>query len=281
MRLPSEVVDPGADTMATMSDFAFDLAMASRPVSGDRRAVTITHDWDTPNKTPNGGYVLAVMLEAARHSSPHSGILNASVNYLRPATVGENVVRTELVRTGRRTATVRASLAHDGDVSTIVTATFVDRDAAIGGYTHTAPPMPTLPPPEKCVDAFAPLAKRMIPIADHFEYRHAEVPGWTQGRPSGQLEAVYWTRFTDGRDPDELSLATIADAYPPLTAEIGHLASATIQLTVSVFRRPVSGWLLAQVRTRHVIDSFHDEDVELWDSSGHLVAQSRQLALLS
>jgi hypothetical protein len=34
------------------------------------------------------------------------------------------------------------------------------------------------------------------------------------------------------------------------------------------------------VSTRDVIDGYHEEDFEVWDSRGALVAQSRQLALL-
>ena len=48
-----------------------------------------------------------------------------------------------------------------------------------------------------------------------------------------------------------------------------------------VRRRPSTGWVLAHVRTQHVIDGYHEEDVELWDEDGNLIAQSRQLALLS
>ncbi|MEH3033885.1 MAG: hypothetical protein PGN07_07550 [Aeromicrobium erythreum] len=35
------------------------------------------------------------------------------------------------------------------------------------------------------------------------------------------------------------------------------------------------------VVTRHVVAGYHDEDVELWDDQGRLVAQGRQLAILS
>ena len=41
------------------------------------------------------------------------------------------------------------------------------------------------------------------------------------------------------------------------------------------------GWLACRVATHYVIDGLHEEDFEIWDSTGQLVAQSRQLAMLS
>jgi hypothetical protein len=49
---------------------------------------------------------------------------------------------------------------------------------------------------------------------------------------------------------------------------------------VHVRARPAPGWLACRVLTRHVIGGYHEEDFEVWDSRGTLVAQSRQLALL-
>jgi len=44
--------------------------------------------------------------------------------------------------------------------------------------------------------------------------------------------------------------------------------------------RPASGWLACRTWTRYVGGGYHEEDFEVWDSAGMLVAQSRQLALL-
>ncbi|WP_406230008.1 hypothetical protein [Nocardia sp. NBC_01009] len=44
--------------------------------------------------------------------------------------------------------------------------------------------------------------------------------------------------------------------------------------------RPAPGWLACRVHTNYLIDGFHEEDFEIWDSTGSLVAQSRQLALI-
>jgi len=49
---------------------------------------------------------------------------------------------------------------------------------------------------------------------------------------------------------------------------------------VHLRRRPAPGWLLAQFWSQDFSDGRIIEDGALWDSSGHLVLQSRQLALV-
>ena len=56
--------------------------------------------------------------------------------------------------------------------------------------------------------------------------------------------------------------------------------SATIELTVHLRAKPAAGWLACRTYTRHLIGDHHEEDFEIWDSTGALVAQSRQFALL-
>ena len=52
-------------------------------------------------------------------------------------------------------------------------------------------------------------------------------------------------------------------------------------MTVHFRARPAPGWLRFRFSTRFAFGGHLDEDGELWDSSGQLVAQSRQLAVLS
>ena len=44
--------------------------------------------------------------------------------------------------------------------------------------------------------------------------------------------------------------------------------------------RPAPGWLAGRSTMRFVVGGFHEEDFEIWDSTGVLGAQSHQLALL-
>ena len=56
--------------------------------------------------------------------------------------------------------------------------------------------------------------------------------------------------------------------------------SSTLELTVHVRAHPAPGWLACRARTRYVMRGYHEEDFEMWDSTGALGAQSRQLAVL-
>jgi hypothetical protein len=83
-----------------------------------------------------------------------------------------------------------------------------------------------------------------------------------------------------GRPPDTLALPSLVDAVWPAVLDIGARGSSTLELTVHVRARPAPGWLACRVVTRYVTTGYHEEDFEVWDSSGRLVAQSRQLAVL-
>ena len=47
----------------------------------------------------------------------------------------------------------------------------------------------------------------------------------------------------------------------------------------SLRAKPAPGWLKVQHHTRNLAGGMFEEDCEVWDSTGRLVAQSRQLAL--
>lgn len=257
-----------------------DKAVASTVVDEGVHQVTVTADWHTANGTPNGGYVLALLLNAVMQEAAEPDPLSIATTYFRPAQAGEAEVRVRRVRAGRRVSTYDALLVQAGkEVAHAVVSTH-DWDLA-GGVTHTPHAAPPMPPPEACADLTQVIPPGTMAILDRYTYRAAAIPGWLEGSPSGVLESLCWIRAADERPVDALLAGAMCDAFPPVTGEIGQLASATIQLTVHFRRRPETTWALGHAVSRHVIDGYHDEDVELWDERGRLVAQSRQLAILA
>jgi acyl-CoA thioesterase len=119
-----------------------------------------------------------------------------------------------------------------------------------------------------------------LPILDRIAFRFAQVPGWWYGRPGGGARDEFWMAFADGTPATTLTLPMLVDAAAPAVINLGETTSATLQLTVHVRARPAPGWLAARVMTHHIANGYHEEDVELWDRTGTLVAQSRQLAVL-
>jgi acyl-CoA thioesterase len=254
-------------------------AVADRPGETGRFAAVITDRWNVLGGRPNGGYVLGVALRALARVMPMPDPLVVSAFFLRPTLPGPVEVQTEEVRGGRRIATGAARVRQDGKEMVRVTAAFADLAAATG-RTVTLAEKPALPPPDEAVDLLSRGAIPGLTLTERVEYRVAALPGWAMGRPSGRASMEFWMRYRDGRDADPLSLPALVDAAAPVILDLGEVGSATVELTVHVRARPAPGWLACRSTTRFVAGGFHEEDFEIWDAAGVLVAQSRQLALL-
>ena len=236
----------------------------------------------------NGGLLLATIGNALRDTfsaHEHPDPLAVSAFYLSASRPGAATVRTEVLRRGRSMSTGTASLLqveNDAEVERIrATATYGD----LGGLpadVHSAPEAPNLPPPERCVPSdLAPEDFRsMASILDRLDLRlDPDCVGWALGEPSGRGMLQGWLRLADGREPDPLMLLLAVDALPPVTFDLGVMGwTPTLELTAYVRAVPAPGWLRVRISTSHFAGGFLEEDAEVWDSTGRLVAQSRQLA---
>ena len=111
---------------------------------------------------------------------------------------------------------------------------------------------------------------------------HPDDAGFARGRPSGQMLVRGWFRHLDDEPIDALGLLQATDAYPPtiFNADLPVAWTPTVELTAHVRARPAPGWLRCAFTTRFVTGGFLEEDGVVWDETGTLVAQSRQLALV-
>ncbi len=255
--------------------FVFDLAIALEPLGEGRHLAHVDPRWNIA-EAPNGGYLLSMALTAIRAEVPHPHPFAVSAHYPQRTANGPAEITTEVVRVGRGSTTARATLFQEGTARVLVTATFGDLDA-MRGPTAIQAERPTFPPPDECVHAVGPVAP---PFMQQFDLRLTpETASWAVSHPSGVAEAAGWIRFADGREPDPDCLPLMADSFPPTVFNLMPAAWVpTIELTVHVRGRPTPGWLQCRFRTRYLIEGYLEEDGEIWDSDGRLVALSRQMA---
>ena len=207
--------------------------------------------------------------------------ISISAYYLSASTPGPATVEVDVRRDGGSFATAAIDLRQDGVSRITALATCGDLDR-LGDDIRTTAVEPVLPPPEECVPtSLAPEEiRKFAPLMERFDMRiHPEQVGWAVGKPSGNAVLSSWFRFLDGREPDPISLLMVLDAMPPVTFELGMPGWApTLELTAHVRAKPAPGWLKVRHESRNVAGGMFEEDCEVWDSTGRLVAQSRQLA---
>ncbi|MEU0301003.1 thioesterase family protein [Streptomyces sp. NPDC006175] len=270
---------------ATIGDSEFDRDTAVRFREEGVYDAELSAGW-TIIHAVNGGYLLAMLGRALGEALPHSDPFSVSAHYLTASVPGPAVIRTQVVRTGRTLSTGEASLfqfAEDGtEIERIrVLATYGDLDG-LTDEVRTAAEPPAIAPIEQCFgtsDGTAPIPGSSA-ITERLDIKlDPATVGWAVGAPSGKGEMRGWFALADGRDADPLSLLLTVDALPPTSFELGLKGwTPTIELTTHIRCRPAPGPLRVSITTRNLAGGFLEEDADVWDSAGRLVAQSRQLA---
>jgi hypothetical protein len=244
----------------------------------------------------NGGALLATVMRAVLAESPLPHPVATSAHFLRVGAIAPAEVHVTWLKHGRTAATARAALIQDSKVvldttMTVGTVPGPDEagaaghvaDALAGTLTWTGPP-PGFPPISECVD----LGEwRGTSGTDGASGYAAQVDmlmdpattGWRQGEPSGLPEMRGYFQLRDSQDPDPYVLAMAVDGLPPVVFGLGATSWApTVELTWHMRAVPCQGPLAVAARARHVSGGWFDEEAEVWDAAGRLVAQSRQIA---
>ncbi|RCW45898.1 acyl-CoA thioesterase [Halopolyspora algeriensis] len=276
-----------AGTVEAASEFDRGIALEQRHDEPSVLDADVGGGWQV-SKGINGGFLLAVAANALRSTcapAGHPDPLSISAHYLSPARPGPAVLRTDLARTGRSMSTGSVSLLQDKDGAETerirATGTYGDLDSLPDEVRTTATP-PELPAPEECVAWSARFFDNSgeSALLERLDLRlDEESTAWIDGTPSGRGRMQGWLRMADGREPDPLLLLLALDVLPPVTLDLGLGGwTPTLELTAHVRAKPAPGWLRLTHATRNFAGGLLEEDAEVWDSAGRLVAQSRQLA---
>ena len=245
----------------------------------------ITDRWSI-GTGPNGGYLAAIIARAATEASPFDQPLAMNVHYVERPAPGPVSVEVDTVRVGRSHATVAVRLVQDQPVAVALATLGRHRSDEAELVTEVAP---EYPPPASC----APPPRQPVPpggmsFRDRFETKVSDPSDLFHGsQTAGPPVTRGWTRLADGRRTDNLVVPLLMDSFPPAifsalprppAGAAGGPGAPTIELTVHWRRSPQTAWHLAVFRTRFLTSGYVEEDGELWDEDGRLVAQSRQLA---
>ena len=258
-----------------------------------RYDATIAQFWTIGPKV-HGGAMLAVCAAAARQRLRESGSdamnamqpISVAVDYLGAPDPGAVVLDVTVRKTGKQICLV--------DVALIQNDRTMVRAAVTLGHLDTEPPLYQ-------VDSLADMS--VDPPADAVKYEenhamssvaHIREGAWMrmdsdsaaflrqdQGEPTLRL----WTRAFDEDEADDDVLLLFAmmagDMSPPVVFNRVMFGWAPpVQLTTYLQRRPAPGWLRVQASSRSIGAGVFDEDHLIVDSTGAVVVQSRQLAMV-
>jgi acyl-coenzyme A thioesterase PaaI-like protein len=249
----------------------------------------------------NGGALIATVLRAVMDESPHPHPVATTAHFLRVAKLEPAEVQVTWLKRGKTAATARATLVQDGQPvldTTVTTGTVpvstlpgsdgepradADADADADELTWTGPP-PDFPALEDCVDLGPWRGTLATDDAQGYAMQVSMLldpatTGWRHGEPGGVPEMRGYFGLREARDPDAYLLALAVDGLPPVVFGLGATGWApTVELTWYMRAVPCPGPLRVAARCRHVSGGWFDEESEVWDAAGRLVAQSRQLA---
>ncbi|OED44277.1 hypothetical protein AB833_01860 [Chromatiales bacterium (ex Bugula neritina AB1)] len=266
--------------------YAFDADTMSSRVSDNHWQFNMVSDWSI-GTNPNGGYLLACLLRAMATLVPDTlAPVAVTTHYLRPGLAGKPAdLHVNVVRLGRRTATVTGTMEQEGKPRITCTATFGHLESDTDNNTSStkrnlAIAPPDLPSPQECISRLELVQGVDLPIMSRLDIRVD--PRYAGSGVRDEAVITGWLKFSDDRPTDILALPLFCDSFPPsvftLYGPIGWVP--TIELSIHIRRRPHPGWIKGAFTTNDLTGDLFIEDGMLWDENDQLVAQSRQLQMI-
>ncbi|WP_028316125.1 thioesterase family protein [Desulfatibacillum aliphaticivorans] len=254
----------------------FDEDIAVSPKEGSTYAAKVTDNWSIMG-IPNGGYLMALLTNAMLQQSKNENILVVTATYLSKLKPGPADLVVENFASSLNLDRYQTRLIQDGRECIRAMGTFrpsnMDRSE-----DRCEKQAPELAPVEQCVQV--PVMPNFTLFDNMDEYLDPDSAGWMSGNLSDVSEIKGWIKFKEDRPFDHLSVLLMADSFPPPIMATKGMAGwvPTVELSVNVYEIPATPWLKCRFRTDFMSRGFLQEDGELWDENGTLIAVSRQVA---
>lgn len=254
----------------------FDDDMRVTPESNDLVSGEVSNHF-LVNGVPNGGYMMALLTQALQTQSNNQAPVSVTASFLRPNKIKEIVFSPELIIESSQFERYSVKALQDGKETIRAIVTLMKEYPKGKEVRYEVPPKDVLPR-EQC--------RRMIAFPGYSIFKNVHILmqpesySWIEGSPTQRSEHKGWIRLVDERPWDAQSVLLASDAFPPpVLATQGMVAWVpTIEMSVQIRKIPTSRWLRCAFRSNYITDGLIEEDGEIWDEDGELVAISRQLA---
>jgi acyl-coenzyme A thioesterase PaaI-like protein len=286
---------------------SFTDAMRLTPVSSDgtvsRFDGELNENWTIGSKV-HGGVMLALCANAARMAlrggqersdsgdqhggqGDHPGTngvepIAVSGSFLWAPDPGPQRVTATIRKRGRRVNLVDVELSQGDRVAVHAVITLAELETDDAPLLSDNPVIPLMTPdPPPGLDPIGP----GHPMADIVHLaRGCDIrPSLTTMQPrsdGGPPVIEYWVRPRDCA-PDVLFALVCGDVSAPVTFGVNRFGWApTVQLTAYLRAVPADGWLRVLCTTMQIGHEWFDEDHVVVDAKGHVIVQSRQLAMV-
>lgn len=237
----------------------------------------------------HGGTMLAAAAAAARKQLQESDIqpLAVSASYLSAPDPGEVELAAIVRKRGKQVSHVDVELTQGGRVAMRAAVTLGRPDTDSPRY-EVASPLASMPvePPEgtQAIGGDHPMAS-IVHVAQGCDMRIDPGSAHFLTGQQGEPEVRMWVRPHAGDEGDADTALLFAlmtgDICAPVTMNRGMFGWApTVQLTAYVRRAPRPGWLRVAANSTVIGGTWFEEDHLVLDSTGAVVVQSRQLAMV-
>jgi len=281
---------------------AVDFEAETRPEgAAGSYTMKIPYGWEGAPGVPYGGWTTALALRAAGLESSHPRPASLAVQFLRPLSIdGALDIGVEVLRSGRRTETIRVGVSQGGKVGVHALVTAVSSAPGLEYAPERAPTpldrtgMPTLGEVIRGDGADLPSGHHI----EHYEYR---VPG-DRGATGvvnvdGKQSLVGWIRYGEGvayDDPwvEAARYCVPADTQVPAAflraGMLGRpggrhtMRATTLDLLLHFHHtEPATEWLWCETHVQVAHDGLASGICNLWSEDGTVLATSMsQVAFL-
>ena len=235
--------------------------------------------------TPHGGYLMALMHKALTSILPHSTAISSSVQCLDRIDAKNFELEVETFKTSRGSSSGIVKLKQDDKICTTFTGTCSDFEF-MKGYDGLQKPLPNIFNEsdkkdyikmnyDKISKGFTPAFIQQLECLIHPDH------AWWNRDSNDKNNEARCSAFLEmqGGIPDQFCLSFYSDILPPVVSnKYGALGwIPTITLTTHIRQLPSTSELYADFKATDINKGYFEQDCNIWDLNGNLVASSRQL----